>query len=272
MVAKPLPSYKKPPVVEVVWSVQFPKLLWLTAAQTGLFWQLIRKGYPKCEEQAPIERQAEPEVLLQPRQVFAEFLTKPPLCRQWFISEDACDLVQLQSDRFCVNWRKVRAGDAYPRYDYMRKLFTSRWTEFCKFTKAEGGDVPQVDLLEMTYVNHIFKAEGWSAPRDIGKVFPAISFHEESAFLPAPASLGSDMVFDIEGTRGRLHVSCRHGKLLEGEQRELFRLELVARGRPERTDSEGLLPWFSEAREWIVRGFADLTSREIQDKEWGREP
>jgi uncharacterized protein (TIGR04255 family) len=271
MVAKPLPSYKKPPVVEVVWSVQFPKLAWLTAAHTGLFWQSIRKSYPKCEEQAPIERQAEPEVLLQPRQVFAEFLTKPPLCRQWFISENACDLVQLQSDRFCVNWRKVKPEDSYPRYDYMRDQFASRWRQFCEFTQAQSREPPQVDLLDMTYVNHIFKEEGWSAPGDIGKVFPVISFHKKSDFLPPPASLGSDMVFDLVGTRGRLHVSCRHAKLLEGEQRELFRLELVARGRPERTDSEGLLLWFSEAREWIGRGFADLTDSDIQVKEWGRE-
>ena len=49
----------------------------------------------------------------------------------------------------------------------------------------------------MTYVNHIFKQEGWDAPQDIGKVFPAISFQQESVFLPPPATLGTNMVFDI---------------------------------------------------------------------------
>ena len=72
-----IPSYKKPPVIEVVWSVQFSKLPWLTAAHTGLFWDIIRKEYPRCEEQAPIERKDEPKELLQPRQVAAELLTKP---------------------------------------------------------------------------------------------------------------------------------------------------------------------------------------------------
>jgi len=272
MAKNSVPSYKKPPVTEVVWSVQFAKLPWLTAAHTGLFWQLIQETYPKCEEQAPIERKDEPEELLQPSQVRAEFLTKPPLCRQWFISESGNDLVQLQPDRFCVNWRRVEPDDSYPRYEYMRDQFTSRWQQFCEFTQAQSRELPQVDLLDMTYVNHIFKEEGWLAPGDIGKVFPVISFHEKSAFLPPPATLGSNMIFDLKGTRGRLHVSCRHAKLLEGEQREFFRLELVARGRPERTDPEGLLPWFAEAREWIVRGFADLTNRDIQVKEWRREP
>jgi uncharacterized protein (TIGR04255 family) len=271
MAKKPVPSYKKPPVVEVVWSAQFAKLPWLTAAHTGLFWKQIRESYPKCEEQAPVERNDEPEELLQAPQVFAEFLAKPPLCRQWFISESGNELVQLQLDRFCVNWRKVKPDDAYPRYEYMREQFASRWRQFCDFTQAQKREPPKVDLLDMTYVNHIFKGEGWSAPGDIGKVFPVISFHKKSDFLPPPASLGSNMVFDLKQTRGRLHVSCRHAKLLEGEKRELFRLEMVARGRPERTEPEGLLLWFSEAREWIVRGFADLTDPDIQVKQWGRE-
>jgi len=271
MDAKPVPSYKNPPVIEVVWSVQFAQLPWFTASHLGLFWELIRADYPRCEEQAPIERKDEPEELLQAPQVTIKMLDKPPLCRQWFISPAGNDLVQLQADRLCVNWRKVREGDAYPRYNHMRGIFAKRWEQFCSFAKAEGCEFPNVDLLEMTYVNHIFKGEGWSSPKDIGQVFPAISFHEESAFLPPPASLGCNMVFDVRGTQGRLHVSCRHAKLLEGDQRELFRLELVARGRPARAEPDGLLEWFAAAREWIVRGFADLTKQEIQDKEWGRE-
>jgi hypothetical protein len=157
----------------------------------------------------------------------------------------------------------------------MRSQFSRRWQQFCDFALAQRKDLPQVDLLEITYVNHIFKGEGWSVPGDIGKVFPAISFQRKSEFLPPPASLGSEMVFDMKGAggrlRGRLRISCRHAKLLGGEQKELFRLELVARGRPDQTDNEGLLRWFSEGREWIVRGFADMTHADIQTAKWGRE-
>jgi len=267
----PIPSYKAPPVVEVVWSVQFAKLSWLTAAHTGLFWDIIRANYPVVEEQPPIERKEEPKELLQPRQVAAELLTRPPLCRQWFISAKGNDLVQLQPDRFCVNWRKQKDEDSYPRYEYLREQFNTRWRQFSDFAMREGGEGPHVDLLEMTYVNHIFKEEGWATPQEIGKVFPAISFHEESDFLPPPATLGANIVFDIRGQGGRLHVTCRHAKLLQDKPRELFRLEFVARGRPEQTDTEGLLDWFAEAREWIVRGFADLTNKDIQSTQWGRE-
>lgn len=271
MPKKAVPSYRNPPVIEVVWAVQFSKLPWLTAAHTGVYWQAIAKDYPKCEEQPPIDPKDEPEQLLQPRQVSLQLMAKPPLCRQWFISASGNEVIQLQGDGFCVNWRKVNPEDKYPRYEYMKKLFTDRWTEFCRFVEGQGGEPPQVNLLEMTYVNNIFKDEGWSEPKDIAKVFPAISFQGESDFLPAPATLGSGMVFDIQGSRGRLHVSCRHARQLEADSRELFRLELVSRGRPDGNSLEAILGWFSSAREWIVRGFADLTSREIQTKIWGRQ-
>ena len=120
MTKSTIPSYGNPPVIEVAWSVQFATLPWLTAAHTGLFWSKIRDAYPACEEQPPIERAEEPEVLLQPRRIVPQMqmLLKPPPCRQWFIAAAGNDLVQLQADRFCVNWRKVNPGDKYPRYGY----------------------------------------------------------------------------------------------------------------------------------------------------------
>ncbi len=270
MTDQPIPSYAKPPVIEVVWSVQFAPLPWLTAAHTGVFWNKIREDFPACEEHPPIERKQEPESLLEPRQIIAEFSPKPPLCRQWFISSAGNDLVQVQGDRFCVNWRKVEAGDQYPRYAYVRDQFTRRWQQFCDFVRTESGSVPQVELLEMTYVNHIFKGEGWSSPRDIGNVFPAISFHEKpKKYLPPPATLGSNIVFDIAGPAGRLHVTCRHARFLGPEEKELFRLDLIARGKTESGAIDDMLAWFSKARQWIVCGFADLTSDEMQAKQWG---
>ena len=271
MAERPIPSYKKPPVVEVVWSVQFAELPWLTAAHTGLFWQQILEQYPRCEEHPPIEKKDEPERLLQPRRITAELRIKPPLCRQWFVSESGNEIVQLQSDRFCFNWRRVRPADMYPRYAHIREQFFTRWRGFCDFAQKTSGEAPRVDLLEMTYVNHIPREEGWSEASEIGKVFPSVSFRRDSEFLPAPATLGCSIVFDLQGEKGRLYVVCHHAKQMEPEERDVFRLEFTARGKPEQTDHEGMLAWFADAREWIVRGFADLTDRQMQADQWERE-
>lgn len=272
MAEDPIPSFKKPPLVEVAWSVQFADMSWMTASHAGLFWQRIRDGFPTCEEQAPLPRQEEPEVLLTPRQPAVRFSMKPPLCRQWFISPHKDELVQLQRDRFCFNWRRIQAADAYPRYPHIRDKFARCWRQFREFVAQESGGAPiSVDLLEMTYLNHILQGEGWSVPGDIGKVFPSISFRQESRFLHAPGTLACQVVYDLHGPRGRLHVSCQHAVLAEPPQSQLFVLDLTARGKPERTDEEGILEWFAGAHEWIVRGFADLTDQKIQSEFWERE-
>jgi uncharacterized protein (TIGR04255 family) len=178
MVDDAIPSYKKPPLVEVVWSVQFADMPWMTASHAGLFWQRIRGDFPTCEEQAPISRQEEPEALLAPRLPVMRFSMKPTLSRQWFISPHGNELVQLQVDRFCFNWRKVQATDAYPRYPHVREQFARCWRRFSEFVEQEGRASVNVDLLEMTYLNHILRDEGWSAPGDIGRVFPSISFRQ----------------------------------------------------------------------------------------------
>jgi uncharacterized protein (TIGR04255 family) len=271
MTKKAIPSYSKPPVVEVVWAAHFPPLEWMTAAHAGVYWQLVQKDFPNCDEQVPMEPKEEPAELLRPPQPIATLLQKPPLCRQWFVSASGNDVIQLQRDWFCVNWRKVRQEDQYPRYERMAESFAARWTQFCDFVKQQGQAPPEVKLLEMTYINNIYKEQGWSDPKEIGEVFPAVSFQEEHFdFLPAPATFASGMVFDINAQAGRLYVSCRHAREID-TNREFFRLELVSRGRLNGGTLDDIMTWFAHAREWIVRGFADLTDREIQVKQWGRE-
>jgi len=41
---------------------------------------------------------------------------------------------------------------------------------------------------------------------------------------------------------------------------EAVQLRLTARGAPDTPDLDGVLAWMDVGREWIVRGFADITS------------
>ena len=267
-----LPSYKNPPVVEVVWSVQFAPLAWLTAAHTGILWSKLRADYPECSEQAPVAAKDEPEDLLgQKPTPTVTFSPKPPLPRQWFVAENGNDLIQIQSDRFSVNWRKVKDDDEYPRFAHMKDTFRERWGQFVTFAKECGDGPPRVQLIEMTYVNHIFQGEGWSQPSDIGSVLRVMLFEEKRAFLPSPETVGCQMTFNIKGTAGRLHVVCRHARTIGPNPRDVFRLELTARGRAEEPDTPAITSWFTDARTWIDRGFQDLTGREIQETVWEKE-
>ena len=271
MADRPVPSFETPPIDEVVWEVQFGKLGWLTAARAGLFWQMVRSEYPEPEERSPVGTKDEPEALLRPQEIRTQIHGKPPLCRQLFVSEAGTELIQLQDDRFCFNWRRVAPTDVYPRYEHMREKFCAGWRQFTDFAHSQSGERPEVDLLEMTYVNNIFKDEGWSKPSDIGAVFTGMSFGSQLVSLPSPATLSCNLVFDIEGSAGRLHVSCRHAKTLVPEEREVIQLALIARGKLATSEDDEILAWFAKAREWIVRGFAELTDPSIQRDFWRRE-
>lgn len=268
----PMPSYKKPPIIEAVWSVQFAELTWLLAPHTGLFWDLVRDRFPACEEQPPIPHVLESESIFSPPAGYSKVLPAPPLNRHWFVSSSENELIQLQRDRFCCNWRKVNPTDTYPRYQRMRELFESNWRVFCRFVADLGHPDLSIDQCEMTYINHIDQGHGWNSIEQAGQVFRPVRWAHRMEFLPAPKTIGVKLVFDIPNLGGRLHVSLRHGVKTDesSENNQLLVLELTARGLPARTDLQGVLDWYALARESIVRGFADLTSPEMHTV-WERE-
>jgi hypothetical protein len=47
-------------------------------------------------------------------------------------------------------------------------------------------------------------------------------------------------------------------------------LELAAAGPPSDQTEGGLESWFEVAHEWIVKGFEDITDKEVQRSVWGR--
>ena len=269
---KPIPSYRKPPIIEAVWSVQYSEMAWLLPPHTGLFWDKIRDRFPDCEEQSPIAHVVETEDVFKPPAQQAELLSIPPLTRQWFVSGSGNELVQLQRDRLCCNWRKVSSDDVYPRYGTMRPLFQQTWEAFRGFVHELGHPAPNVDQCEMTYINHIDQGQGWDEVAQVGRVFPAVMWNGDKSFLPSPRTLGARLAFDVPELRGRLHVSLRHGlrKQQSPEPQEILLLELTARGLPAQTDEAGLLAWYAVARESIVRGFTDLTAADMHGL-WERE-
>ena len=239
---------------------------------TGVFWDCIRDRYPKCEEHPLIGHIVESDnVFARPSQRI-EMVSAPPLSRQWFISDSGNELIQLQRDRFCYNWRMVKPSDAYPRYQHIRDRFEADWACFCDFVERMGQSAASVDQCEMTYINHIDQGSGWDCIADVEHVLPMLRWPTDSRFLPSPSTIGARTTFEMPDLGGRLHASLRHGIRTEDsqERKELLILELTARGMPGRTAPEELLEWYAMARERIVRAFTDLTTPAMHEL-WERE-
>ncbi len=264
----PLPDYERPPVIEVVCGVQFAELKGFQPTAFGLLWQRFRDEYPTCEQQPPlaqvIERLGEPVADEPPR--LSHVL---PLPRVFFIQETPCWLLQVQNDRLLHNWRKTNETDDYPRFPEVQKRFWSAWERFLGFCSDEGIGDPAVNQLELTYINHIVQGEGWEGLGSIGDVLPDLTWRPKRNFLPSPESILWKASFLLPNGAGRLHLSVRHA-IRKSDQKPVLLCELTARGMPTAAAEGGMREWFSLGREWIVRGFADLTADTIQKDIWRR--
>ena len=263
-----LPSYEDPPVTEVVCGILFKPLEALLAPHLGLLWEKFKAEYSSCREVAPlapaIERfEGQPEVKF----FFADV---PPLPRIWFVRSEDNAIIQVQRDRFLHNWKKVRPEDEYPRYHKVIQMFKDHLSRFRGFLQEYQLGAIEPLQYEMTYVNHISKSNAWTKIGEIGKVFPDFCFKEnEQRFLPEPEGVNWRTTFVLPDKAGRLHVTIRNA-ISRDRNIPILLLELTVRGIGKDKSLEGMWPWFDLAREWIVRGFADLTSNEVQENVWRR--
>jgi hypothetical protein len=143
-------------------------------------------------------------------------------------------------------------------------------SKFQSFLYENGLGVIEPLQYEMTYVNHISQGDGWIKMDEIGNVFPDFCFRlNERRFLPEPEGINWRTTFVLPNKVGRLHVTIRNG-ILRDKNIPVLMIELTVRGIGNDKSMEGMWPWFDLAREWIVRGFADLGSDQVQKDVWRR--
>jgi uncharacterized protein (TIGR04255 family) len=253
---KPLPSYEKPPVIEVVLGLTFETLSLVKLPHIGLFWDRIRSEFPRCE-QAPtlgdINAVIEPESAV-------------PLPRVWFINRDDDNLIQLQKNKFLFNWRKRESS--YPRYGPVSGQFFRYLAAFEQFLSDNdlGSVIPSE--CECTYINHIPKSIGWELPKDIGSVLPDVNWRQsDGRFLPNPDAVSWGAVFKMPAASGTLFAKLSSAIKLP-DKAPIFTLELTAKGAALNKSEDDLREWYGTAREWIVRGFEDLVSEKVQREHW----
>jgi uncharacterized protein (TIGR04255 family) len=259
----PLPEYDAPPVSEVALSIEFLPLANWRGPHAGRFWNQISTLYPKTEEMPPLPSEIErfgPDISRFQALVPRFQLMDAQAQRFWFIADPATRLIQVQRDRFIINWRKITGDETYPRYEKeMRPRFEREWMLFQTFVLES--DLGQIDVqqCEVTYVNHIVKGEGWETPSEAVSIFSHWSGSGSDGFLPPFESLNANGTFLIEQDKGRLYFFI-HRVIRTIDQKEAIQVQLTARGRPSTSSNADVLAWMDLGREWIVRGFTDLTT------------
>jgi len=263
---RPLPSYKSPPVVETAVGVEFTPISGWGTQHFGLFSGVVREEFPVVESHLALSSGIESFGPPKGEDPSVEFRDVPDL-RMWYISGDTHRLLQVQKNRLIFNWRKGEGDAEYPRFEkVVFPGFQHEWTRFTRFLENQGLKRPDVVQCEVTYVNQIplplNEANDWH------EVF-RICTQSTGEFLP-PAETGRVLLnYLMPDKIGRLRVSFNHALRVRDEQ-PIIQLQLTARGKPTTSEDASVFEWLKLGREWVVRGFTELTTDKMH-LEWQRD-
>lgn len=266
----PRPDFVDPPVIEVALSVGFSPLTAYTNAHGGLFWRRVIETFGTAEEHPPFTIPSVRESV-EPASQEVKIVDGAPPIRTWLIAHDGGELLQLQRDVFAHNWRKAGPTQPYPRYEALRGRFEEHFQAFITFSDEQKlGDV-EPQQCDITYVNHVPVGEHVRTAGDLQEVVVPWSW-PNTGFLPKPDHARFSVQFVIRDDAGRF------AGRLTAEVKPAYRrtdrsgvivLSMTARGKPIGSGLGGALAFFDLGREWIVRGFAELTTPKMH-RLWGR--
>jgi uncharacterized protein (TIGR04255 family) len=265
--ASVLAEYARPPVVEVAVSVQFEELAGFRAVHFGLFWEKLRSRYPITEHHPPLASVVELFGSRGAKHASLSVESQFPVGRCWYLSDDKLRLIQVQPDRFVLNWRKLDTDTKYPRYENLKKAFQSELALFLGFVAEQelGGFEPT--QCELTYVNHLPAGQGWQDLRDLPKIVAPWSGVTSEAHLPDIEDIrfAWQHRFDEDGAPiGRVHVQLQSAFRVSNGAR-LLNLQLLGRGAPLGNGLDGVLAFTDRAHEWIVRVFTAITTEHMHE-------
>lgn len=206
-----------------------------------------------------------------PRNVSFSFEARVPPLRYWFLTAESTRLLQVQHDRFVLNWRKLETEEKYPHYDNLNSLLTEEFDRFESFLLDEGLSPPAPDQVELTYVNHLPAGPPKARRQPLQGMVRLWSGQPTGVELPEPdevALSASYLMRSEDKPRGRLHINLE-SRYRIADTAPLYVLNLLARGAPDGPGLAGAMSAMDRGHEWIVQNFAAITTEEMH-KIWER--
>ncbi|MCY4104679.1 MAG: hypothetical protein OXG55_15700 [bacterium] len=272
-----LPSFRRPPVVEMVIGAQMVGAVPHSLQALGKFAAALAAEGLSVQEAMPAVKvrpeRADPAETPVGASLDVLLGSGAPPVRHMMRNAAGDEMVQVQTDWIAVNWRKASQDAEYPRWPRRWDTFErrARLAETC----FGGGDF-RFGGVEVTYLNHIELDDAAALHRHPARALSFLAADDEftDGFLGPAERCHAGLDFRIgqsgcDTPAGWLSVSASpawHEKRLH----PLLVLTLTARGNPRSPSLEGVREFAHLAREWIVRAFADLTTLEMH-AEWERE-
>lgn len=176
-----LEKLANPPIVEVVCGVRFAPIPQIDPISLGRFRDKRRNEFPF--------HQLHPAIVDEGRNL--EIHAGVPPIRTWLISSDDAWILQVQSDRFYLNWRARNKN--YPRFsdasgsEGVLSRFLKEFETFRSFCLEDFEVAPEPFALEETKVNHFEEGKAWNGIDDLAQLLPWLGSFAAASESKRPA-------------------------------------------------------------------------------------
>lgn len=257
-------------------SLQFVAGAEINAAHLGGFWYVQRAKFPYTKVAPPIEPASDdfgaahwvpPAVRFELRNV--------PNPRIQMQSDDSEWLLQIQSDRLVVNWRKKT--EVYPRFAVALNRFIAAMNDWSSYLDDLGIEVDWSGPWDLTYVNQVADRDLCENLEDWRALLPGVWSNPPTTDADfSLKGLAGRLVWDHPAQRARLYVDTHPLRAHESPDCTLG-IQLSARGpidrsTPSDTQSEerNIREHFEIGHQMIVHQFDTMISEKAKTH-WGRQ-
>lgn len=259
-----LPDFSNPPLDEVVLGVQFAQIPDYSSINANAIWSLFKDDFPKVIEQPMLEPRFETFGGANPQPSFQFQVGPGPVgSRLWFLSSDENHLLQFQSDRFLLNWRKRPKPQAYPRFEEIARRFEESMSALEGHLETTFRHQMDVNQAEVSYMNIIPVTEF----ADVGKIF---KFWDSGDIdVEGFNSTFNEVIHDDSGKPIARLTHEIQSVFASNDSRKFYRLSLTFRGKPDGNDIPSAMRFIELGRDKIVTRFGEITTDEAQIS-WGK--
>jgi uncharacterized protein (TIGR04255 family) len=254
--ARTLPDFDNPPAVETALGVRFATLPGWNVFHYGLMLQEFREDYPKQELRLPI---GIPVTISFPPADSSDFAGMPVRC--WFVNQQSTELIQVQSDYFVRNWRKLEHSQQYLHYEEARPKFERDWLRFLRFLTEQRLPIPDAWQCEIAYVNQFVRGREWKDFDQLDALYPIWRKLPGRKLLSQTQTVNFVTAYQLPNNRGVLQFSSQPA-IRKDDGAEIIQLTVNAIGKPDSSTTEGILNWLDDAHAAVVEGFKEFTSDE----------
>lgn len=210
-IEKVFPELRRPPIAEVVCGVVFNTVANLDALMLGVYWDLRKADFPK--------RQLHPAL----SDEFG-FAIGPMPMRAFIVSADDQFVLQLQHDRFFMNWRAT--GKGYPRFsekhgpDGLLSRMEKEFARFQAFVRERCQSEISPARVELSKIDMLERGVHWDTIDDLARLLPVTGVFQE---IQRTDKRDVNLVFVERGPEGA--VSMHITTLTDGETPKGIRID-----------------------------------------------